>query len=158
MAYIKIEPTGCGIFKGWIKVKLCFYLEPTDPRYSEYYIFAIDETSQKFKDGYTGAVSADGIPINQADYDTWANSLPHIWRNDAFHNHFLLVNFDTPLTDIVKYAKDFLSEFFDGWKAGLDGNQVWHSKPRPIPVAKTLTSEQLTLSNQKLSRIKAMVI
>ena len=158
MSYIKIEPSGCGIYKGWIQVRLCFYLEPADPRYGEHHVFVVDETSQEFKDGYTGVVDAEGLPTDQSDYDTWVVSLPHIWRDNPFHNHFIFVDFNTPLTDIIKSAKEAFDEFLAGWKVGLDGNQVWHSRPRPKFVAKTLTAGQLALANMKLAQIKMMVI
>jgi len=36
MPYAKLEPTGCGIHKGRIKLRLDFFLNPDDPNYGKY--------------------------------------------------------------------------------------------------------------------------
>ncbi len=158
MAYIKIEPSGCCIYKGWIQVRLCFYLEPTDPRYNEHHVFVVDETSLQFKNGYKGKIDADGNPVNQADYDAWIASLPHIWRDNPFHNHFIFIDADTTDSEILKQAQDAFNEFFAGWCEGKEMADVWHSKVRPVFVTKVLTADQQLTCQNKLSQIKAMVI
>jgi len=158
MAYIKIEPSGCYIHKGRIQVRLCFYLEPTDPRYNEHHVYVVDETSQEWLGGYKGKVDAMSSPINQADYDTWIASLPHVWRDNPFHNHFIFIDADTTDSEILKQAQDAFQEFFDGWCKGKDMADVQHSKVRPAFVAKVLTAYQQLTCQNKLSQIKAMVI
>ena len=158
MAYTKIESSGCCIHKGWIQVRLCFYLEPADPRYNEHHVYVIDETSQAWKKGYKGAKDSMGSPVNQADYDAWIAGLPHIWRDNPFHNHFIFVDAVTPNTEILKQAQDSFNEFFAGWSEGKDMLDIWRSKVRPTLMSKTLSPAELTSTNNRLSQIKAMVI
>lgn len=158
MPYVKIEPSGCCIHKGWIQVRLSFYLEPTDPRYNEHHVYVVDTTSQAWLRGYKGKVDSMGSPINQADYDTWVAGLPHIWRDNPFHNHFIFVDSTTSATEILKQAQDSFNEFFAGWAEGKDMTQVWLSKARPMLTSKTLSPAQLSSANTRLSQIKAMVL
>ena len=39
MAYWEIEPSGCCEFKGYIQVRVCTYLEPSDPGYDIHYVY-----------------------------------------------------------------------------------------------------------------------
>jgi len=83
MPYAVIEPSGCGIVKDVAKLRVDLFLNETDPHYDKHYVFVpvIPEG------GYPGAVDAEGTPKNQADYDAWLESLPHIWQNNPFHSH-----------------------------------------------------------------------
>ncbi len=157
MAKVKIEPSGCVIHKGKIQIRLSMYLDPIDPRYSEHHVYVVDETSQKWKNGYKGAKNPDGSPI-QADYDAWIASLPHVWRDNPFNNHFIYVDADIPVADVKSQAQAYLNEFFTGWSEGKDMGAVWHSKPRPQFVSKTLTPMQLATVQTRLDQIKVMVI
>lgn len=158
MAKVKIEPSGCCINKGWIQVRLSMYLEPTDPRYNEHHVFVVDETSRKWLNGYKGVVDTMGSPVDQANYDAWIDSLPHIWRDNPFNNHFIYVDeTDSNATILLKIEAAF-TEFFNGWSQYKEMEEVWHSKARPQLVSKTLTLTQITAANTRLTQIKAMVI
>lgn len=158
MAYVKIEPSGCCIYKGRIQVRLSFCLEPTDPRHSEHHVYVVDEMSPLFKSGYKGKLGAMGAPVNQADHDAWIASLPHVWRDNPFHNHLIYVDATTSNAEILRQAQASFQEFFAGWSDGKSMIQVWKSKPRPVFAAKVLSPQQLTTANNKLAQIKAMVI
>lgn len=155
---MKIEPYGCRIHKGLIQVKLCFYLEPTDPRYNEHHVYVIDETSREWLRGYKGKVDATGNPIDKDAYDTWFAALPHIWRDNPFNNHFIYVDVEATGNDILKQAHDSFNEFFGGWCESKDMMTVWQSKLRPQFIPKVLTSSQLALATTRLAQIKEMVI
>ena len=89
MAYARINKTGCHVRKGNCQIRLDFYLEPTDPRYADRYLHLVDTTSPEYLAGYKGEVDEFGNPKDQADYDAWLASLPHVWTNTPFHTHFI---------------------------------------------------------------------
>ena len=94
MAYAKISFTG--VHKGRVQIVLSLYLDETDPNYDKTYIQVIDTESDEFKAGYQGEVDAEGIPVDEADYQKWWDSLPLVWRSNPFHNHVIYCDKDTP--------------------------------------------------------------
>lgn len=181
MAFVKLEPSGCVIHKGNIQVRLSMYLEPADARYSEHHVFVVDETSPEWLKGYPGEVktipvsqlsletngswtilSEDQgqvtIPADQADYDAWLAGLPHIWRDNPFHNHFIYVDGSATDAQIQKQAQDYLAEFYAGWSQNQKMEDVWHSKFRPRFTEKVLTSTQVTAVEARLSQLKSLDI
>jgi len=108
MPYAKLEPTGCGIHKGRIKLRLDFFLNPDDPNYDKHHIYVpvIPE------EGYLGKVEVDGSPTNQKDYEVWLDSLPHIWRNNPFHSHFIYPDKNASNTDVKAEMERVLNYFY----------------------------------------------
>lgn len=128
MAIGKIETSGLTVRNGKVQVRFSFYLEPGDPRYEEHHIQApvIPEG------GYPGTKTEDGIPVDRNDYDQWLDSLPKVWQDNPFHNHFEYVDPDTPDAELLKLMRDRLKEFFTIWSKGQDILKVWKSKGRLI--------------------------
>lgn len=158
MPYIKIDPSGCCIHKGWIQVRVNMYLDPTDPRYSEHHVSVVDETSAKFLKGYIGKLNPDGTPVNQAQYDEWIASLPHVWRDNPFNNQFFHIDVGMTILELLSQVQAVFSEMFDGWSSGLNPDAIWKSKVRPKLTARALTPEQITAFETKLNQIKALVL
>jgi len=88
MPYCKIEPSGCGIHKDRVKLRLDFFLNPNDPNYDKAHAFVVDETCPEFLAGYQGKLDAEGNP-DPVVYDKWRDGLPHVWRDNPFHHHFI---------------------------------------------------------------------
>jgi len=107
MAYSRINYTG--VHKGRVQVVCSFYLEPTDPNYDRcrVYVPVFPES------GYPGKVDKEGNPKNQADYDAWVASLPHVWRDNPFHNHVLYFDKDTPDDEIKAKIAEALNYFYN---------------------------------------------
>lgn len=130
------------------------YLEPTDPRYSEHHVFVVDETSPKFSAGYHGMKD----PINQEDYQKWIDTLPHVWRDNPFHNHFVFVDSDITDGQVKKLVSDCLSEFFSVWSRGKSILKYWQVKvDKPAFMPKVLTSKELEDCESKLAQIKVIM-
>jgi len=126
MPYAKLEPTGCGIHKGRIKLRLDFFLSPDDPNYDKHYVYVPVIP----KEGYHGKIAEDGSSANQKNYDAWLESLPHVWQNTPFHSHFIYPDKDASDADIKaeierclkylyafhQYCWDENKKFIDEWK------------------------------------------
>jgi len=102
-AYGVIEPSGCGEFKGKVKIRIDMYMTPDSPYYNDYYVQVIDTTSKEYLRGYKGKLDAGGNPIDPVAYQNWLDSLPTIWQENAFHTHF--VYFDSTVSDAQIQAK-----------------------------------------------------
>ncbi len=98
----KFNPTGTHLHKGFLKVRIDLYPEPTDKTYAIHHIYYQDETSRKFKRGYKGAVDEWGSPIDQADYNVWWDSLPKVWKINPCLCHFVTIDPDTPLDELIQ--------------------------------------------------------
>lgn len=156
MAYIKVEPTGCCLNKGWIQVRLSFFLAPTDPRYSDHHVYVVDEASAEFKVGYKGKVDAMGQPLDWTDYQKWVDGLPHIWRDNPFHNHFLMVDGSITNTELLKQAQAAFTEFYAAWCKGQDLCEFWRAKRVPAKAAKVLTDAERLAAEKRLAEIKVL--
>ncbi|GAG19174.1 unnamed protein product, partial [marine sediment metagenome] len=60
MAHAKLEPSGCGVHKDRVKLRISMYLEPSDPYYEKHHVYVPDPTSPEYLNGYQGEV--DKIP------------------------------------------------------------------------------------------------
>lgn len=130
------------------------YLDSTDARYNEHHVYVVDTTSAEYMRGYKGKVAANGDPVDQVAYDKWLVSLPHIWQNNPFNNHFLFVDENITDRDLQDKAHEVLNEFLTGWTSGLSPIAVWKSKTRPKLTARTLTPEQQISLGTKLNELK----
>ncbi len=109
--YAKIEPSGVCEFKGKVQVRICFYLDPADIGYSKHHVQVPDFTGAT----YIGSMNEDGSPTSQTDYTAWVASLPKVWQNNPFHNHFIYVEPETADTEIADIGKTFLVEAYMKW-------------------------------------------
>jgi len=103
-AYGIIEPSGCGEFKGRVKVRFDMFMTLDAPYYEKHHIYTVDWDSPEVMAGYPGEVDEKtGEPLNWEDYQKWFDALPHIWVNNPFHSHFAY--FDTSVADEEIKAK-----------------------------------------------------
>ena len=108
----KIQEDGCSVRKGFRQIRLCFYLEPGDERYSEHHV----NMPVHPNGGYNGKKDKCGGPGSIDDYNAWHNALPKRWQNNPFHNHFIRVPLDATDDDIAKQADVLLSQFYGKWR------------------------------------------
>jgi hypothetical protein len=150
--YVKVEPSGCCVRKGMVQVRFCMYLEPTDYGYERHHI----EVSVIPENGYPGKVDERGNPIDQKDYDTWLDSLPKIWQNNPFHNHFIQVEPETADKEILDIAGAFLHEAGIKWstdaKLDLVNNALPFKKPSVIDDAR------ITACETRVQSVKAITV
>lgn len=125
MSIAKIEPSGCTVRKGKVQLRFSFYLEPGDPRYEECHT----QVPIIPLGGYPGEVDIEGNPINPADYETWKASLPRLWRDRPFHNHFVYVDPDATTAEIRQLLTEAHDEFLGIWSKGEDIDEAWQSRP-----------------------------
>lgn len=138
MAYAVINKSGCVVRKGNVQLRLDFYLEPTDPRYDDRHLYQVDTTSAEYLAGYSGELNTDTSFVNQAAYELWKESLPHIWQNTPFHSHFLYLNpnftEDDIKTEIDFHLPNFYKAFQDRWdevKGGMRHGWATEKRIRP---------------------------
>lgn len=128
MAYAKLETTGLAVRKGKVQIRFSFYLEPNDARYDEHHVQVPDPLSEKWQKGYPG-VYGDMGPLDEKDYQKWYDSLPKIWQNNPFHNHFVYVDPDVTDGEISKLMREHLQEFYGLWAEGVDITKAWREMP-----------------------------
>jgi len=117
--YAEIETSGIEVQDGLVRVRFAFFCEPFDPRYNEHHVQVPDVSSNEFKAGYQGKIDERGSPVDQKDYDKWLDSLPHVWRNNPFHNHFDLVSADITDAELKALADKRLADFGKAWGEGF---------------------------------------
>ncbi|GAI68374.1 unnamed protein product, partial [marine sediment metagenome] len=134
MPYAKIEKSGCCERHGSVQIRISMYLEPGDARYDECHIQVVDTTSTEYLEGYQGKVYKSGLPIDFGAYQLWHNSLPKVWRNTSFHNHFIYA--DPDITDNeIKSLMDFhLPNFYKAWCDSKNLRSGWATEKRIRPL------------------------
>lgn len=125
MAYAKLEPTGCGVFKGKIQLRISMYLELGDYGYERHHV----QLPVIPSGGYPGPVSKSGEPLDMTDYETWLAGLPKVWQNNPFHNHFIFVDSQTTDQDIRLKVVEAFNHFRQVWNDGKDILQEWGKLP-----------------------------
>jgi hypothetical protein len=148
---VQLEASGCKLQEGNIRLRFDYFLDPSALGYSIHHVYVIDEASPVWLAGYKGTVSPDGTPVNQADYDTWVSSLPHIWRDNPFVCVFVYI--DPTMTDlqIATKAVNILNEAYQYW--GIKHDMRGFRTSESAKSNKTLTPEQITLYQSKLTDI-----
>lgn len=112
--YFKINPTGCGEYKGLVEVRFDCYLSREDPGNEEHYV-----TVPIFPaEGYPGKVDAFGHPVNLKDWETWVKSLPTETRNNPFCCHFRCFEPDVTDAQILAAGDEILAMAFANHQAG----------------------------------------
>lgn len=122
----KIEPTGISVRHGKVQLRIALYLEPGDARYDEHYV----QVPVVPPEGYPGEVDAEGNPTDWDAFNAWEASLPKVWQNNPFHNHFVRVPANVPDVAIFGLLRQHLREFYDIWSRGEDIVKVWKRKGR----------------------------
>jgi hypothetical protein len=141
--YAKIEPSGVCVRKGTVQVRICFYLEPTDARYSEHHVQVPDVVNYPYT----------GNPTDNAALTAWLNSIPKIWQNNPFHNHFIYVAADAKENDIKQAMKDRLKEFGDIWSSGKDITKEYKEKVKFVKGSEDAVN--LAACETKVSELKS---
>jgi len=96
---LQFNPTGTHIHKGFLKVRVDLYPEPTDKTYVLHHI----QVPVIPPEGYRGKVDEFGSPINQDDYNLWIESLPKVWQLNPCLCHFVAVPENFMLPDLQEY-------------------------------------------------------
>ncbi len=141
--FAKINPTGCEERKGLVKVRIDFYLDPADARYSERHIQVVDISSNKYLKGYTGKVN-DAVA-----YQKWLDTLPKVWQDNPFHCHFIQVAPDATDASILSLAKEHLVNFYEAWSGGQAIQTGWKNKVQPVENISLSTASKVKVEDIK---------
>jgi len=157
MAIVKIEPSGCCERHGLCQIRLAMYLEETDYAYERHYVYV----PVLPEGGYPGLVDAKGNPLDKADYDGWLARLPHIWRVNSFHNHFLHLEPDVTDAEIMASAEHHLPNFYQAWcddwgevKGGM--RHGWDVATRKRPKRYPKDAQRKVLVEARIEQIKGI--
>ena len=112
--YVEVNTSGVCERKGMVQIRLSMYLGINDVGYSKHHIYVTDFS----KDTYIGKLNEDGSPVDQKDYDLWVASLPKIWVNNPFHNHFIYVEPTATDKEIMDLAETYLEQAYTQWSKG----------------------------------------
>ena len=133
-AYGVIEKSGCGEFKGKVKIRIDCFLTPDSPYYSQYggaYVPVIPP------EGYQGKVDEKtGEPLDWDDYNHWWDGLPTVWQDNPFHSHFVYYD-TTVLDDTIKAEIAKVTEYFYAfhtycWDNELTFLSQWVKVPKQV--------------------------
>jgi len=124
----EIEISGIAVRKGRVQIRFSFYLEPGDARYEEHHV----QVPVIPEGGYPGEMDDLG-PLDIEDYSKWEESLPKVWQNNPFHNHFEYVDADIADVDLVASLRENMDLFYSIWSKGQDILAVWKSKGALVP-------------------------
>lgn len=134
MPYAKIEKSGCCERHGNVQLRFSFYLEPDDARYDERYVLVVDITSAKYLEGYQGEVDEMGSAIDSEACQIWRDSLPKVWHNNTFHNHFVYADPDITDAEIKVLMNFHLANFYEAWKQGKPIRSGWAIETKIQPL------------------------
>ena len=153
--YAKIEPSGCCERKGQVQIRISMYLEKDDYGYEKHYIQVTDFTNAVYK----GEVDKNGVPIDLKDYQAWIDSLPKIWQNNPFHNHFIQVIPDISNAEIEEISKAFLEECYIKWAQDFSlVSKEYQPRNDALPFVKpSIVTDTLQLAcNVKVASVKGI--
>jgi hypothetical protein len=144
--YVVVEPSGTCENNGMVQIRLAMYLYPSDYGYEKQHV----QVPVVPAGGYTGKVDSIGQPIDINDYNKWIASLPKVWQDNPFHNHFIYV--EPTMTDeqIMNIAQSFLVEAYVKWSA----SQPLDLKNPAVAYPKTIDSARLSAVNTKVQHLK----
>ncbi len=101
----KFNPTGTHTHKGFLKVRVDLYPEPTDKTYKIHHV----QVPVYPPEGYQGKLDDMGSPIDQADYDNWIDSLPKVWQLNPCLCHFIKVKEASTKADLTDYLEQIFT-------------------------------------------------
>jgi len=135
-AYGVIEPSGCGEFKGRVKIRIDCFLTPESSYYDQYGgAYVVDTASKEYLAGYKGAKDdKTGEPLDWDAYNKWLDSLPTVWQDNPFHSHFVYYD-TTVLDDSIKAQIASVTEYFYAfhtycWDNSLEFIPQWQKVPK----------------------------
>jgi len=131
VAFAIIEPSGCGIVKDVAKLRVDCFLNEDDPHFDKCYVYVPVIPPE----GYQGKVDKEGNPKNQADYDAWIESLPHIWQNNPFHSHKIWLPdagaSDNYINEQIERTLNYFYQFHQqSWDTGVPFIENWKKVPK----------------------------
>ena len=130
--YAKIIPSGCEVRNGNIKVRISLYLESSDAHYDKHFVQVLDTSSPEWLEGYKGELD-DSSPIDDANYNAWIDSLPHIWQLNPFHTHFITIPDDTLITsELLNEVRGHLTNFYVAWANEEEIGNGWIHRVKPV--------------------------
>jgi len=135
VAYAKLEPSGCGTHKDRAKLRIDLFLEVGDPNYDKAHAYVVDETCPEFKAGYKGKLDAEGNP-DFADYEKWRDGLPHVWRDNPFHSHFIYPDKEATDADIKAQIDRTLTYFYTFHQQMWDTDKKFIDEWKKVPKVK----------------------
>jgi hypothetical protein len=137
-AYGIIEKSGCGEFKGKVKIRIDCFLTPDSPYYSQYGgAYVVDTASKEYLAGYKGAKDdKTGEPLDWDAYNKWLDGLPTVWQDNPFHSHFVYYD-TTVLDDSIKAEIAKVTEYFYAfhtycWDNSLEFIPQWQKVPKQV--------------------------
>ena len=140
MPYFKVEPSGVCERKGLVQIRFCLYLESQDIGYEKHHVqIPIIPTG-----GYPGKIDNMGMPLDMENFKIWIDNLPKEWRDNPFHNHFILVPPETSDGEIADIGKAILKEAFGKWiineKMDIKNSPVkFPTSPDKVKIEKRVT-------------------
>ena len=144
--YVVVEPSGVCKEKGMVQVRFAMYLYPDDYGYEKHHV----QVPVIPAGGYPGKVDKEGSPIDINGYNKWIDSLPKVWQNNPFHNHFILVEPTMSDEEIMNIGETFLREAYDKWSA----NNQLDLKNAPVSYPVTIDSTRLSAIDSKVQHLK----
>lgn len=152
--YAKVEPSGCCERKGMVQVRFCMYLDPTDYGYEKHHIQVPDFIDQV----YPGEVDTNGVPINKKQYNSWEASLPKVWLNNPFHNHFIQVEPETTDKEIMDIAEAFLHECYIKWAQDISlvGSEQPRNDALPFKKPQIIDAVRIAACEARVQSIKTI--
>ena len=150
--YVKVNPSGCCTRHGMVQVRLDMYLDTEDYNYNQTHI-QVPVISPK---DYTGKLNDRNMPVDMDDYNTWASSLPKVWLDNPFHNHFIQVRHDTTDKEILDIAEVFLSECYIKWASDISliGEQQPTNKSLPFTKPTIVDAARIVACKARVASIK----
>jgi hypothetical protein len=148
--YVKVEPTGVCNRNGLLQVRFSFYLYSSDYGYNKTHVQipVIPES------GYTGAVDASGTATNSAKYQAWENSLPKVWQDTPFYNHFVYADPEISDSELMDIGQQYLKQAYSQWETG----QTPHLSNTKVNYPATISSSRLAAINSKIAHLSNTVL
>ena len=131
--YVKVEPSGCEVRKGMVKILFRFYLELGDYGYEKHYVQVPER---------------DLTEAERADLKL-AKKVKRVWQNCPFHNHKIYIEPNTTDEEIIQLGKALLLEAYAKWVSGITPNI--ENKPHTPPV---ITSARIEACEAKVKHLK----
>jgi len=164
-AYGVIETSGCGEFKGKVKIRIDCFLTPESSYYSQYGgAFVVDTASKEYLAGYKGARDdKTGEPLDWDAYNKWLDGLPTVWQDNPFHSHFVYYD-TTVLDDSIKAKIASVTEYFYAfhtycWDNELTFLSQWVKVPKVAgTIRDVFTAGDISPPNKDACEVKAIDI
>lgn len=133
--YMRIDPSGCCERKGMVRVRFSMYLEPGDYGYEVHHIQV--------------PITPPGTSEHLIDDKEWRARQPKKWVNGFFQVHFILIEPDTPDSEIMEMGEAFLQEAYIKWATG-DSPEIINP---PVGFPLTVSPARLKVCNDKVKHL-----